>query len=166
MFASNVRVTKALVGERQEGASGRRTDFDGDERLAHPVVFLFPVPGVDEPMGGLDLAVLTERSVVAALGVLHVEEECAADAQVGERALRARIARWNPRAERPPLTGDELVEALRETASRSWPQRVRLRVDGLRPRYVHELILHDIRATSGETLLHDAAFYTLNVIPQ
>ncbi|MDP6763415.1 MAG: hypothetical protein QF903_06240 [Planctomycetota bacterium] len=42
---------------------------------------------------------------------------------------------------------------------------VRLRVDGLRAGYVHELHASGVRAASGEALLHDAAYYTLIEIP-
>jgi hypothetical protein len=43
---------------------------------------------------------------------------------------------------------------------------VRLVVDGLRPRFVHELRLPGVRGVDGATLLHDEAYYTLNVIPR
>jgi glucose/arabinose dehydrogenase len=42
---------------------------------------------------------------------------------------------------------------------------VRLVVDGRRPHFVHELQLSGIRNAAGEPLLHDVAYYTLNVIP-
>jgi hypothetical protein len=42
---------------------------------------------------------------------------------------------------------------------------VRLVVDGLRPRFVHELVISGVKSAGGETLLHDEAYYTLNVIP-
>ncbi len=43
--------------------------------------------------------------------------------------------------------------------------RVRLHVEGLRPGYVHELKISGLLSVDGEELLHDVAFYTLNVIP-
>ncbi len=43
---------------------------------------------------------------------------------------------------------------------------VRLTVEGLRQRYVHELHLSGVRSVDGEPLLHNEAYYTLNVIPQ
>jgi hypothetical protein len=43
---------------------------------------------------------------------------------------------------------------------------VHLRVDGLRPGHVHELVLGDIPSAGGEELLHREAYYTLNVIPR
>lgn len=43
---------------------------------------------------------------------------------------------------------------------------VRLYVDGLRPTYVHELMLPRVRNEAGDPLLHAEAYYTLNVIPQ
>ena len=42
---------------------------------------------------------------------------------------------------------------------------VRLVLDGLRPGYVHELHA-ELRSAQGESLLHDAAYYTLNAIPR
>ena len=38
-------------------------------------------------------------------------------------------------------------------------------VAGLREAYVHELHLPGIRSATGQPLLHDAAYYTLNKIP-
>jgi glucose/arabinose dehydrogenase len=45
-------------------------------------------------------------------------------------------------------------------------RHLRLRVDGLRDTFVHELHLPGIRSQSGEPLLHSAAYYTLNRIPE
>lgn len=42
---------------------------------------------------------------------------------------------------------------------------VRLRIDGLRTGYVHELALSDVQSAEGDALLHRKAYYTLNVIP-
>ncbi len=44
--------------------------------------------------------------------------------------------------------------------------RVRLQIQGLRPLYVHELHLPSVKSAAGATLEHDAAYYTLNRIPQ
>ena len=49
---------------------------------------------------------------------------------VGERAIRTRLARWNPRAGERGLSGSHLRESLDRTAQRSWPETIRLRVDG------------------------------------
>jgi len=43
--------------------------------------------------------------------------------------------------------------------------RVRLRVDGLRELYVHELEISGLVSTKGRALKHPSAFYTLNKIP-
>ncbi|MCH8823355.1 MAG: hypothetical protein IH984_07590 [Planctomycetes bacterium] len=42
---------------------------------------------------------------------------------------------------------------------------VHLTVDGMRLNYVHELKLSGVRNAKGKSLLHDKAYYTLNVIP-
>lgn len=42
---------------------------------------------------------------------------------------------------------------------------LRLKVDGLRAGYVHELHAPAVRSADGRLLLHDAAYYTLNQIP-
>ena len=44
--------------------------------------------------------------------------------------------------------------------------RVRLRVDGLRELFVHELSAPGVRDRDGQPLLHHHAYYTLNRIPQ
>ncbi|MFT5142509.1 MAG: glucose/arabinose dehydrogenase/azurin [Rhodothermales bacterium] len=41
----------------------------------------------------------------------------------------------------------------------------RIVVDGLRKGYIHELKMTGLRSADGEPLLHDAAYYTLNEIP-
>ena len=43
--------------------------------------------------------------------------------------------------------------------------RARLAIDGLREGYIHELKMPGVRSASGLPLLHDAAYYTLNQIP-
>jgi hypothetical protein len=45
-------------------------------------------------------------------------------------------------------------------------RRVSLKVEGLRETFVHELHLPGIRSKSGQPLLHDVAYYTLNRIPE
>ena len=42
---------------------------------------------------------------------------------------------------------------------------VRLKVEGLRAMYVHELHAPGVQSAAGAELLHDAAYYTLNRIP-
>lgn len=44
--------------------------------------------------------------------------------------------------------------------------RVRLRIEGLRPVYVHELITESLRSAKGQPLKHSTAWYTLNRIPK
>ncbi len=43
---------------------------------------------------------------------------------------------------------------------------VRLKVTGLRPLFVHELVARGVRSADGEALLHPDAYYTLNRIPK
>ncbi len=43
---------------------------------------------------------------------------------------------------------------------------MRLKIDGLRPLYVHELVAAGVRSTEGQPLLHSDAYYTLNKIPK
>ncbi|MEM7306861.1 MAG: hypothetical protein AAF682_09330 [Planctomycetota bacterium] len=43
---------------------------------------------------------------------------------------------------------------------------LRLKVDGLRAGYVHELHLPELRSADGQPLLHDDAYYTLIEIPE
>ena len=42
---------------------------------------------------------------------------------------------------------------------------VKLTVDGMRLGFIHQLKLHDIMSVSGEKLLHDTGYYTLNEVP-
>jgi cytochrome c551/c552 len=44
-------------------------------------------------------------------------------------------------------------------------RKVRLVIDGLRQYFIHEFKLEGIRNESGEPLLHETAYYTLNQIP-
>ena len=43
--------------------------------------------------------------------------------------------------------------------------RVRLKIDGLKPLFVHELVAIGVRDQTGSGLLHPEAYYTLNQIP-
>ncbi|MFK7819450.1 MAG: hypothetical protein AB8G99_12080, partial [Planctomycetaceae bacterium] len=43
---------------------------------------------------------------------------------------------------------------------------VRLTIDGLQRGHVHELHLKGVRSAKQQTLLHTAAYYTLNYIPK
>ena len=43
---------------------------------------------------------------------------------------------------------------------------VRLAIDEMRPGYVYELQASGIRNTQGQPLLHSAAYYTLNRVPE
>jgi len=45
-------------------------------------------------------------------------------------------------------------------------QEVKLKCDGLREGYVHELHMPGVKGADGEALWHDEAYYTLNKIPQ
>ncbi|MEO0733081.1 MAG: auracyanin family protein [Bacteroidota bacterium] len=42
---------------------------------------------------------------------------------------------------------------------------VRVRCEGLRPGYIYEMKLKNLRATDGTALLHDYGYYTLNALP-
>jgi len=55
--------------------------------------------------------------------------------------------------------------AIRSATVLDGGKRVRLVVDGMRLGYVHELHMPGVRAASGETLLHDVCYYTLNRLP-
>jgi glucose/arabinose dehydrogenase/azurin len=43
--------------------------------------------------------------------------------------------------------------------------KVRLKIDGLRSGYIHEIKCEGIKAESGDPLLHDVGYYSLNSIP-
>ena len=56
--------------------------------------------------------------------------------------------------------------AIRDATVSADGSRVRLRIDGLRERFVHELVAAGLRSTDGRSLLHPQAYYTLNQIPE
>lgn len=60
---------------------------------------------------------------------------------------------------------DTQTLAIRSTEVAKDGLSARLVVDGLREGYVHELHLPGVRSASGDPLVHDAAYYTLNQIP-
>ncbi len=64
----------------------------------------------------------------------------------------------SPETDPQPVT----VEAVAVAADR---RSVALRCGGLRPGYVHELILGEMRSAGGQPLRHARAYYTLNRIP-
>jgi glucose/arabinose dehydrogenase len=66
--------------------------------------------------------------------------------------------------------GSPEIETKDHAITRAWVaddgMSVRLFIDGLRPRFVHELSLKGIRsAAEGEELLHPVGYYTLNEVP-
>lgn len=71
--------------------------------------------------------------------------------------------RWetygSPEIERAPLRVTS-VEVAEDGMS------VRLRVDGMREGFVHELVVDTLRNQDGESLVHNDAYYTLNVMPR
>jgi len=60
---------------------------------------------------------------------------------------------------------DQTVPKIKEVEVSADRTRARLIIEGLVAGHVHELHLPGVRSTSGEPLLHDAAYYTLNKIP-
>ncbi len=60
---------------------------------------------------------------------------------------------------------DQTVPKIKEIKVSADGKGARLIIDGLVEGHVHELHLPGVRSKSGEPLLHDAAYYTLNKIP-
>jgi len=60
---------------------------------------------------------------------------------------------------------DRTVPKIKEVKVAPDGKSIRLIIDGLVEGHVHELHLPGVRSTSGEPLLHAAAYYTLNRIP-
>ncbi|MFP6616958.1 MAG: hypothetical protein VCB26_11190, partial [Candidatus Hydrogenedentota bacterium] len=63
----------------------------------------------------------------------------------------------------PEIDGKDLVIAGTEVSADR--MSVRLRVEGLRESYVHEVHAAGVRSGDGESLWHDDGYYTLNRIP-
>lgn len=64
--------------------------------------------------------------------------------------------------------GDEILTKdlpVKEVTLANDGKMVRLKVEGLRPFYVHELTVSGLRSKDGEALAHQKAYYTLNKIP-
>ena len=69
-----------------------------------------------------------------------------------------------------PVYGSPIIDdkncAVKGIAVSPDGMKVRLVVDGLREKYVHEVKIDGVRNQSGQPLLHNAGYYTLNVIPE
>ena len=61
-------------------------EFDGNERLAHAVAGLFPVPGECQAHGGVHVAVDADGHVRLAIGTGHAQSVAATDSEVDGRA--------------------------------------------------------------------------------
>lgn len=61
---------------------------------------------------------------------------------------------------------DHTHPTIRSAVASADGKQVELMVDGLQPGHVHELHAAGLRAASGEPLLHSAAYYTLNYLPE
>ncbi|GAB2781123.1 hypothetical protein GCM10027275_25890 [Rhabdobacter roseus] len=68
-----------------------------------------------------------------------------------------------------PVYGSPVVDdkncAIKGIAVSEDGKRVRLVVDGLREKYIHEIKVPGLLDTQGSALLHSTAYYTLNAIP-
>ncbi|MSR65753.1 MAG: hypothetical protein EXS24_00050 [Pedosphaera sp.] len=60
---------------------------------------------------------------------------------------------------------DKTAPKIKEVRVSPDKKSVRLIIDGLVEGHVHEMHLPGVRSATGEALLHDAAYYTLNKIP-
>jgi hypothetical protein len=61
---------------------------------------------------------------------------------------------------------DQTVPVVKSAVLSKDGRTVRLVLDSLAEGHVHELHLPGVRSAKGEPLLHAAAYYTLNYIPQ
>ncbi len=60
---------------------------------------------------------------------------------------------------------NQVSHAIRAVVVSADGRSARLAVDSLRQGYIHEIKMTGVRSESGASLLHDAAYYTLNQIP-
>lgn len=78
-------------------------------------------------------------------------------------ALRSYIYKYQHQYGSPIIELKDLkITAIEVSADK---RSVRLVIDGLRQYYIHEFKLEGIRNESGDPLLHETAYYTLNQIP-
>jgi cytochrome c551/c552 len=78
-------------------------------------------------------------------------------------ALRSYIYKYQHQYGSPIIELKDLkIAAIDVSADK---RKVRLVIDGLRQYYIHEFKLEGIRNESGDPLLHETAYYTLNQIP-
>ncbi len=78
-------------------------------------------------------------------------------------ALRSYIYKYQHQYGSPIIELKDLkITAIEVSADK---RSVRLVIDGLRKYYIHEFKLEGIRNESGDPLLHETAYYTLNQIP-
>ena len=78
-------------------------------------------------------------------------------------ALRSYIYKYQHQYGSPIIELKDLkISAIDVSADK---RSVRLVIDGLRQYYIHEFKLEGIRNESGDPLLHETAYYTLNQIP-
>ena len=78
-------------------------------------------------------------------------------------ALRSYIYKYQHQYGSPIIELKDLKIAAIEVSSDK--RTVRLVIDGLRQYYIHEFKLEGVRNESGDPLLHETAYYTLNQIP-
>ena len=90
-----------------------------------------------------------------------IERSSAAD--VGSYSMKSFTYQRFEKYGSPEIEHNDLVITRAEPSADA--MSVRLYVEGLRPRFVHELKLNGVRSAEGEQLLHTAACYTLNSIP-
>jgi hypothetical protein len=130
------------------GSLGRRPW--GLQRIVYTGELPFEVHEMRARLDGFELSFTAEIDAVAA-------------ADIASYAMSSyTYERWATYGS-PPIERMDL--AIRSVTVAPDGRSVRLTVDGLRRRFVHELRLPGIRSAAGQALLHPVAYYTLNEIP-
>src|SRR5262249_40561168 len=90
--------------------------------------------------------------------------DAATAGDVSSYAMRCWTYRYHSGYGDPPRELQSLT--VRKATAAKDGLSVDLEIDGMKPYYVHELLLKGVRNLDGQSLRHPEAFYTLNRIPK
>ena len=140
-----------LVGMTSRGWSSLGTQAYGLQRVRWNGVTPFAIQEMRARPDGFELVFTTEVDPATAAG--------AASYSMKSYTYFYSSAYGSAEIEMQPLP----IASATVSADR---RRVRLKVDGLRPLFVHELLAPGVRSAAGTALAHPDAYYTLNRIPR
>ena len=139
-----------FVGETNRGWGSAGTTAAGIERLVWTGKVPFEIKTVKAKNDGFEIEFTKPVQKASAINFANY-------------AIESFIYKYHPVYGSPPVDKKQcLVNGIKLSDD---AMKIRIKVDGLRPYFIHEIKLDKLKDVNGSSLLHPTAFYTLNSIP-